>query len=428
MRCRRREWQHAGQVTVGVMKAYVNGVLAYALPQTYNFAQTRGVYAGGDVCLDETHPGPPYRTGGGLFVHHWDDPVTSVVSSGTFEGSQGSTRYVYEGGHICPTKFQGTGVPYSCANLRSETTNPGTLNPSACNAGSYGATGWNKFRPGKPQADLGVFIGEFRDVPRMLKDSANFFQNAWKAAGGTLKKPSKALANHWLSTQFGWLPFINDLRKFKRTSDNLGRSLEQIKRNNGRWVKRGGSIVEDSTTTVVSKSDTVPIHWPIGSNYLYSSPAGSHSIESTQTTRVWFEASFRYYIPPMRMERPVWRAKALAELYGAMPNPALIWELTPFSWLADWVSNAGDVISNLDNGWAENLAARGAWVMKSHETVGSVRGSLNYKSGGISDVWNFPVSWKSRAAGSRFGFGLTDADFSARQWSILAALGIQRYR
>lgn len=414
-------------IVMGVTTTLYKGV-PFGTPTThsYNPYTTRGAYESAGTCIDETHAGPPYRTGGPLIVVQWRDPF-EVRGSGTYVGSAtADISYRYVGGFIPSWKWSQFGSGFSNANFALETTNPGSMFPSNVDAEAYGATGWKRFRPGKPTADLGVFLGEIRDVPRMLKDTANFFNKTWRSLGGSTGKPSKALSNHWLSIQFGWLPFISDLRRFHRSYVELDRQIAHIKRNNGQWCKRGGSVVEDSTSVVLGSSAVASAHWPSLVSYLYASPAGSYTVSKVTTTRVWFEGSFRYWIP--NIESVWWRKRAIAELYGAMPNPALVWELTPFSWLVDWVSNVGDVVANMDSGWADNLAAKYAYVMKSVDVTGVLESFCNLRSAKLHDSWTFPISWKSRAGASRFGFGLTDANFSARQWSILAALGFQRYR
>ena len=55
-------------------------------------------------------------------------------------------------------------------------------------------------------------------------------------------------------------------------------------------------------------------------------------------------------------------------------------------------------------------------------------GGANFVSGKRSAGWYAQVERKQRSVGSPFGFGLSPGDFSARQWSILAALGLTRMR
>lgn len=428
-RRRHRESVNLNQsILIGNVKTYLNGNLTGTSPRSYNFYTSRGQYNRQELCLDDTHPGPPYRTGGNCLIFQWSDPGILPESAGSYSSQTTPWLYVYEGGFLPTCTWQSFGTYYSVAKFSTEFTTPGTHYGSEENASSYGATGWNRFRPGKPTADLGVFVGEFHDVPRMLKGTASLFRDLWKREGGTFRKPTKAFANHWLSTQFGWLPFINDLRKFHKTYTMMDERIAQIRRNNGRWTRRGGSIVDDSDTTVIASSTTATGHWPSLPSYIYKNPSntGSYKTSLTRQTRAWFQGCFRYWIP--NIDSVLWSTRAKAELYGAMPNPALIWELTPFSWLVDWMSNVGDVVSNMDNGWADNLAAKYAYVMKTVSVQGEFASTCVLKDTTLNNVWFFPVSWKTRAGASRFGFSLTESDFSARQWSILAALGIQRYR
>lgn len=342
--------------------------------------------------------------------------------------SPGGINYWYKGGfytNLRPVTFN---AAYTPANLSGEYASPGSKFPSETNASSYGAQAWNRFKPGKSSAQLGVFLGEIRDVPRMLKTTASIFNKSWRSLGGSTRPPSKELANHWLNTQFGWLPFLNDLRKFYKTYRILDDRLARFKRENGRWVRKGGSVVDDEgPVSHISGSSTNTAHQPILATPIYRpGPTGSHSIDVKKTSNVWFVASFRYWVPWETMETPEWKARAVAELFGVFPNPAILWELTPFSWLVDWVANVGDVISNITPGLADNLVARYCFIMKHVSVQGTVTSWCNLKDATLHDSWSYTMEWKTRNAGSRFGFGLTESDFSLRQWSILAALGIQR--
>lgn len=426
---RRRERSYAntpGSHVIGYNDMYYQGSRISHVPASYNYVTNRGVYYEQALCLDETHPGPPYRTGGPLLIFQWSDPGCQPIGVGSFSATGGPFSYTYEGGFLPLYKWQNFGIG-SSADFAGEFLNPGQTYSANENAWDYGAAGWNRFRPGNPTADLGIFLGEAKDIPRMLKDSARFFHNAWKAIGGTLKNPSKELANHWLSTQFGWLPFLSDLRKFHKTYMSADAQLERIRRNNGRWEKRGGSILDDTVSTVISASTTASGSWPglASAQYVDPTKLGSHTLSRVTATRAWFEGTFRYYIP--NIDSVYWSKRAVMEMYGIFPNPSLLWELTPFSWLVDWWIDVGDVISNMNTGWADNLVARYAYVMKTVEIRGELQSTVNLKCGLQNHYWVFPVTWKTRAGASRFGFGLTDSEFSLRQWSIIGAIGHQHF-
>lgn len=395
-------------------------------PSVYKPSLMGRPYADGFGLGDECHPGPPYRTGGPFNKFTFSDPCV-VTSSGTFYGwVSASVGYRYVGGFVPTMKCADFNPSFSSSNLWSETDFDSPIS-SLGDISNYGATGWNKFRPGNPTADLGVFLGELRDVPRMLKGTAEFFHNMWRAMGGSLTGfAPKKVADAWLNTQFGWRPFISDLRKFYRTYQRLDEHLNRIRRDNGKWIRRGGTVQTDSYSTEISRSDTVTGHWPALSGYFHPSAqiSGSRVARLVYSRTVWFEGAFRYWIPSINS--PQWRYRAIAELYGAMPCPSLIWNLIPWSWLVDWCSNVGDVISNMSTGYADNLAAKYAYIMGTTSYVGELDSTQTTKQGNIHNTWRFPVEWKHRCAASPFGFGLSGGDFTTRQLSILAALGISR--
>lgn len=264
----------------------------------------------------------------------------------------------------------------------------------------------------------------------MLKGTAEFFHNAWKAMGGA---PDffgpKRVADAWLNTQFGWLPFLSDMRKFAKTYHDADRQLAHLRRNNGRWVRRGGSVREVTGSEVVASSATQNMHSPTLATYFYPGASsgyyGSYTVTRETSQRVWFKAAFRYYIPEIRSV--AWERKALRLLYGGNISPSLLWNLTPWSWLVDWCSSVGDAIDNLDNGLAENLAAKYAYIMGTTEESYRVKSHCALDSP-VDAEWEFLISRKTRSEASPFGFGLTPDDFTGRQWSILSALGLSRLR
>jgi hypothetical protein len=383
-------------------------------------------YAFEDSCLDELHPGPPYRSGGNFrkFSYQADPELANV---GVWYSKPYVLRYRYEGGFYPQASITTFTVAATHAERVAESLNPFSRSWSPSRAESYGATGWKRFRPGNPTAGLGVFLGELRDLPRMLKGTAKFFRDTWKALGGNRSGfGPKNVANHWLNTQFGWLPFISDLRKFYRTTRSLDARIKRIRSNNGQWCKVGGTVASDQQSDIISSSATLTAHLPAMLSYYYSdaSSTGSRVMTRVTSSKAWFEGSFRYYIPDI--ETVEWERRAVVELFGLFPNPALIWELLPWSWLVDWGSNTGDVIANLTTGYTDNLAAKYAYVMKGTEILGRCESTLRLWDRTLHDEWLFPLSWKERTGANPFGFGLTDNMLSVRQWSILSALGISR--
>lgn len=373
-------------------------------------------------CIDRKNPGPPYRTGGRLSINKWTNGKLSIPPGSTYQNLNG--RYRYEGSFICsaPNSWSDFGTGFG---FIPDLQNPPEI--GLTRATDSGAAGWNRARPGQPTSGLSQFIGEFKDVPRMLRSTSRFFSKNWRTMFGRRTPSSRDYTDQWLNTQFGWVPFLSDFRNFYQTTKNLEKQIQYLKNNNGKWVKRDCTVSRREEREQFSYSD-VTSHAPTLNSYFYTQSAykavGHTKLFKVTNVHDWFEGRFRYYIP--NIDTPEWRTRAIAELYGAKPNAALLWELTPWSWLIDWVSNVGDVISNMDNHLAENLAASYAYSMS------TVNYTLELESRHKSDVFDHVDTWsqeftsKGRDVASPFGFALTPDMFSWRQWSILGALGISR--
>lgn len=103
----------------------------------------------------------------------------------------------------------------------------------------------------------------------------------------------------------------------------------------------------------------------------------------------------------------------------------MVWELTPFSWLVDWVSNVGSFMKNVSYIGRDGLVLRYCYAMHSWEAEIRVENSVRIAQspglGPISGTWNSNAKLRIRA--TPYGFGLTLDSFTPKQWAILAALG-----
>lgn len=380
-----------------------------------------------DCCWDELHPGPPWRSGGPC-------DIRSMKTD--------SKVFAYKARTINPTlNPQWVEARFSCAMnplsyfdadaIRAEDPEHFRVHHGFTDTSSYGATGWAKARPGQQTADLAQFIAEFRDVPRTLKATAEFFKNSWNAAKSGVGKTSTHAADSWLALNFGWMPFVADLRKFAKTYENVNKQIYNLRKHNNRWVKRTRNVAATSGVTldVSDISGFVPTNF--GSyTYYFCNNWGSPGLYGrrviTKEADFRFVGRFKYWIPNVMSDR--WESNARRKLFGLNLTPALVWELTPFSWLVDWASNVGDVLSNLDNGLAENLVASYAYIIGSQKMTVTYTGGMSNLRVPFHGSWQYSLGIKDRIAASPFGFALTGADFSLRQWSLISAVGLQRMK
>lgn len=121
----------------------------------------------------------------------------------------------------------------------------------------------------------------------------------------------------------------------------------------------------------------------------------------------------------------------LARLYGLRPTPSVIYNAIPWSWMVDWFSNLGDIISNLDAGVADRLSSDYMYIMMQKEWVREYYawGRFKLRQGGTftSDATSTSIAFtKTRHRGGPFGFSAKDGDLSSHQLAIMGALGLSR--
>lgn len=282
----------------------------------------------------------------------------------------------------------------------------------------YGPEAWNKFKPGRPDVGIAQFIAELKDIKGMVLDFRKYVD---------FVRNMRRIGKNYLAIQFGWRPFLHDLWDWYQSIRKIDQRIAKLRKLNGQWHRRGGTLFRDEDTT--SKTGTDNIITP--GNWL---TAKGWTVDTTTSTRCWFKGSFRYYIPGL--DDPKWgRLRAHQEIWDLYITPELLWELFPWSWLADWFSNVGPIISNLSSQLLDNVAARYAYVMLQTtkdviwrcDAINRYTSEYNKpKTNPVHCEAHFKLEQKTRAEASPFGFNLTWEGLSPYQMSILTALGISR--
>lgn len=338
------------------------------------------------------------------------------ISPGRWSGQYG--YYKISNQEMCPN---------SMPTLQTPTPIPAT------NMVAVGTRGWRMYKPTEEQAGAAQFFGELRDLPRAFSIYA--YKNVLKEfARGRLgnihyHQVGKLAAGDFLNYQFGWLPFYRDFAKFLINFQNQEKLIRQLRRDNGRPVRRGGTVdVVESTSVSSSSSPTGGLVYPALATQLYDGPETS-TTTTTISEKYWFAARFRYWIPDLLDE-----SKGALQgqeninriLFGASVTPRTIYQLTPWSWMLDWVTSSGDVVANM-NDTLDNLTADYAYAM-GHKTTKReyvVKGKL--KSGSPYQTSATSIEEvKQRTMASPYGFGILPGTLSLKQSAILAALGYTR--
>lgn len=360
------------------------------------------------------------------------------LKNGSWSG--GGSLYVYKKSYdanfplLSFRQLLGTGASsakpgHACHALvpaELSTPTPPTFETQRSTLASDYASGFKRTRPGNGQAGMGQFLIELRDFPtlplRHLATLRNF----------------RSLGDEYLNVVFGWKPFINDLRKMYNLWHKIDSELAKLIRQNGHGINRRATI-RDDTSVIQNANQTVAAPFSSVSGYPTIGNSGtSHVTQTTTTTsKVWFSAKYRYYIPDIGSSQ--WTRRAKLALFGALPTPELIWEVLPWSWLVDWFSNVGDIMSNISPNAVENLVTLYSFTMR-HDTTTvdyQVDTTWNGVSNGVfsmapgSETFRLRVVTETKlrlGGGNPYGLDVSFGDLSGYQVGILAALGISRQK
>jgi len=334
---------------------------------------------------------------------------------------------------------------------------------------SYFPTAFARTRPGNPKASLGVFLSELRDLPRIsggslfrtipkgtpftrypsvlldqLRKFMSLSPSAWKVAKGATYL-GRTAGEEYLNLEFGWRPFISDLRKLYELQRSIDKEIDRLIRENGKWIRRRTTLENETSVT----QDTLGgvrnyTLWAVvggpGDN-IWRDCTSDVRVTTVKTTRRWFSGSYRYWIPDIGS--PQWTRRAKAALYGVLPTPKLVWDATPWTWLLDWFGNMGDIVSNLSLNAAGYPVLRWSFLMEETKTTvtatakcwvkGNQPGAPGYQEWpGVDTTFSSTRTTVSRlrVEGSNpFGLGLptfTWPELTPRQAAILVALGVTR--
>jgi hypothetical protein len=310
-----------------------------------------------------------------------------------------------------------------------------------------------RFRPGNPVANLGEFIIELRDLPRLpllLRSKAKRFSD---------------LGSEYLNVEFGWKPFVADLLRLQNLQFTIFDRLQKLIKDNGIRVKRRSRHEFRTLSSGITSRgslekpfglynldgnfldppyDTLRALGPVPFGFFDAFMTGENlfTVSAEHVTESWYVGTYYYYVPDIGSQQ--WTGKAIAELYGVSPHPAVIYRTYPWTWLADWFFNIGDILSNLSSNAVDSEALGGGYVM--HKSFEALRVDSTIRWDDFDFNSAFPASNefafitggqcfvtyshirvnKLRSQASPFGFGLRPGEFTTRQEAILLALAASR--
>jgi hypothetical protein len=273
---------------------------------------------------------------------------------------------------------------------------------------TFGTGAIAKVGPTNPAFQGATFLGELREgAPRavgtsLFRERARVLRNA---------------GNEYLNVEFGWLPFKSDLEHFCHAVKDSHRILKQYVKDSDNKIRR--RYYEPVTEVNRSTSFTNGIALPADAGIFCRGTVDEYTLR-----KKWFSGAFRYHIPAGNSvrERFIRYESEANRLLGTRVTPEVVWNLSPWSWAADWFADTGDVVHNISVLGHDGLVMQYGYAM---ETTLHRYDIMNVV-GAVSCYTSFEEKTLFRIPASPYGFGLTWSGFTPTRLAVLAALGVSR--
>jgi len=295
---------------------------------------------------------------------------------------------------------------------------------------SAGTTAIARTRPGDSVAGLSQFLLELKKdgIPSLAYDKRRGNLNT---NGGLLDTTG------FLNNKFGIQPTVSDLKSLYEVSKNIDTVLQQLSRDSGKTIRRSLTLRDLNTTNTVESTTMTAT-----SGRFTTLNFGSGSRTTSEYRDYAFVARYRYHLNRSIGTRNHfgdtsggYDLRYIAELYGATPNIELLYNLTPWTWLADYFGNFGDIIHNLTDNAADNLRMTDGCVFMKWRRSQTGSATFKYRTSGTNGTkyGEVGISYELESVINRrsipnpYNFGPALGTLSDKQKGIIAAIGFNQF-
>lgn len=229
---------------------------------------------------------------------------------------------------------------YACDALTNGQLGPNFIFPNSLPDDKYMSLAIQRTNPNRPYVDIGVNILEAGDIVRQVHDWGNDLK---KVHGGDGIKAHSG--NVWrdlgrgnLGYTFGIAPVMSDLAKLVNYRDQVDRRIKEIKRLQGPTGLR--KTVKLDTLTAI---DGYVVTWQSQDVFMQSYCDRVAKQEIKGHCRWIIDGDYS------GLSEASLEAMASHAVLGADLDFATLWEAMPWSWLIDYCTNAGALISRVRN-------------------------------------------------------------------------------
>jgi hypothetical protein len=279
--------------------------------------------------------------------------------------------------------------------------------------------------PSSPSVNLLTSAGELASDG--LPKPPDFLR--WRKTLGDLLQIGPDLAGDYVAYNFAWKPLVSEIRGYYAQvvrHDAIIREAKSPK--NSRVIKTGYNYPANTASSVSWSSTQTGARWHDGVT-LGRVVSSATSVNSSKKT--WFRGKYVNFsgMPKAETQNQHDMASYAKEVLGLEFTPEVLWNLSPWSWFADWLTNTDVLLSSVSSALSDGMVPVEGFVMchtRQHaETV--TTGPPSGRAMRFSPM----SSERVRESKKRFistpylGFNSVGS-LTAKQLSILAALGISR--
>nr|QDH91216.1 MAG: hypothetical protein H1RhizoLitter1330_000001 [Leviviridae sp.] len=295
----------------------------------------------------------------------------------------------------------------------------------------YGNKAISRIAPTAPNANIAQTAAEIIRE-KGLKLPSNEYSDWLKSRASLAKSAGKG----YLNLSFGWIPLISDLVKVVNSLLNINEEIRRYGELSNIETVRRYDFQTTPTNLVTNEGDgRLNFGWlsdniSNSSQYFNGSPVGQLTRIQKESQRIYFKGKFVYSINPGKgiMDKLQAYEQFANKLLGTRITPAVLWELTPWSWLADWFVDVQSAVTTAGLRTEDGLLMHYAYLMRETRMSNAYTvDGLSFRDGprGPFTISSHIVR-KERVRGTPFGFGLNPNSFTERQWAILAALALSK--
>lgn len=284
---------------------------------------------------------------------------------------------------------------------------------------SMGDSAIRMSRPASPSVNLLTSAGELASdgvpsMPDLIR---------WRKSLLSLRNLRKGVAKDYVAWNFSWKPLEAEIRSYyKRVieADDIMQKAQKASRNN---VIRVGHSYPIAAETQATQGALSVYRWSDGYPF---GVQGSGVTWKQNYRRVWFEGKYLTFPPvPQSAQKASGDFSAYAkEVLGLELTPEVLWNLSPWSWFSDWISNTDVIMQSVSDLLSDGLVPVSSFVM-CHTRRETLTMSTKLSSWTAASNFNLFETKKRFVSAPYLGFGGTGT-LSTRQLSILAALGVKR--